>query len=139
MAFYVLVRIPVGTALTEELVFRGVLIAAWRAAGASTFVAALCASLAFGLWHIEPTKIGMHMNDPNASRQKVAVAVAGALVLTTIAGLGLSWLRVTSGGLLAPIVVHAGINSLSALAASRALAEHMKTERSPSNEVLHPH
>jgi membrane protease YdiL (CAAX protease family) len=117
LAFYVLVRIPIGTAVTEELLFRGVLFAVWREAGASAPTAALCASVAFGLWHIQPTIIGLRMNDPGASRRKVAIAVVGAVLLTTIAGLALTWLRVETAGLVAPMGIHAGINSVSALAA----------------------
>src|SRR4051812_41523091 len=30
LAYYVLVRIPLGTAMTEEILFRGILFAAWR-------------------------------------------------------------------------------------------------------------
>jgi membrane protease YdiL (CAAX protease family) len=117
LAWYVLVRIPIGTALVEELVFRGVLFAVWREAGASDLVTTICASVAFGFWHIQPTLIGLRMNDPLAPRNKVRAAVIGAVLLTTVAGLGLTWLRVWSGGLLGPIVLHAGINSVGALAA----------------------
>lgn len=120
LIYYVLVRIPLGTAVTEELVFRGVLFASWRAAGMSTAGAAVCASVAFGLWHISPTAIGVRMNDPAASFPKIRVAVAGAVLLTTIAGLALSWWRIESGSLLGPIVVHGGVNSLGALAAVKA-------------------
>jgi len=117
LAFYVLVRIPVGTAVTEEVLFRGVLFAAWRNAGASPLAAALYASVAFGLWHVSPTIIGLRMNDPDASPRKVNVAVAGAVVATTVAGLGLTWLRLERAGLLAPILFHAGVNSVGAIAA----------------------
>lgn len=43
--------------------------------------------------------------------------MVGAVLATTIAGLGLTWLLVWSGGLLAPIVLHAGVNSVGAVAA----------------------
>ena len=119
LAFYVLVRIPLGTAVAEEVVFRGVLFAAWRETGASTLLAAVCASVPFGLWHVTPTIIGIRMNDPYASRRKLLLAVIGAVVLTTVAGLGLTWLRLDTGGLVGPIVVHAGINSTGTLAAVR--------------------
>lgn len=117
LAFYVLVRIPLGTAVTEELIFRGVLFAAWQAAGVADLGAAFLASAAFGLWHVAPTLIGLRINDSDASRQKVRAAVIGAVLATTIAGLGLTWLRVWSGGLWAPIVLHAGVNSVGAVGA----------------------
>ena len=116
LAFYLLVRIPLGTAVTEELLFRGVLFALWSDIGMSSFNAALSASLAFGLWHISPTIIGIRINDPQASRPKLWAAGGGAVLLTTVAGLGLTWLRLRTGGLVAPIVLHGGINSMSALA-----------------------
>jgi membrane protease YdiL (CAAX protease family) len=97
-----------------------VLFAVWRDVGISSLNAALFASLAFGLWHVSPTILGIRINDPHASEQKLWAAVAGAVLFTTIAGLGLTWLRLRTGGLLAPIVLHGGINSVSALAAVRA-------------------
>jgi len=120
LAYYVLVRIPLGTAVAEEVLFRGVLFAVWREVGLSSLGAALFASLAFGLWHISPTIIGVRINNPQASGDKLRAAVAGAVLLTTAAGLGLTWLRLRTGGLIAPIVLHGGINSVSALAAVRA-------------------
>ena len=120
LAFYVLVRIPLGTAVVEETIFRAVLFAAWRDAAASMTEAAVWASAAFGLWHVSPTIIGVQMNDPSASRRKVGAAVVGSVVATTAIGLGLTWLRIESGSLLAPIVLHAGVNSVSALAAVKA-------------------
>ena len=128
LAWYVLVRIPVGTAVAEEVIFRGVLFASWREAGDSDVVAALCASIAFGLWHIAPTIIGMRMNRPQATRNQVAAAVLGAVGLTTLAGLGLTWLRVWSGGLVGPVLLHAGVNSVGALAAAVACR---RTNRGP--------
>lgn len=117
LVWYVLVRIPLGTAVTEELIFRGVLFAVWRDAGASTLIAALCSSVAFGLWHIGPTVTGLRINDLATSARRVWSAVAGAVLFTTLAGLGLTWLRVESAGLLGPVILHAGVNSVGALAA----------------------
>lgn len=120
LVWYVLVRIPLGTAVTEELLFRGLLFGVWREAGASALIAALCSSVAFGLWHISPTVIGLRINHLATSTGSVWAAVVGAVLLTTLAGLGLTWLRVESGGLLGPVVLHAGINSVGALAAALA-------------------
>lgn len=62
LAFYTLVRIPLGTAVAEEVVFRGVLFAAWLDAGFSMVPAALCASIAFGFWHVTPTILGVRIS-----------------------------------------------------------------------------
>jgi membrane protease YdiL (CAAX protease family) len=117
LAGYVLVRIPLGTAVAEEVIFRGVLFAVWREVGITSFGAALLASFAFGLWHVSPTINGIRINNPQASDHKLQTAVMGAVLLTTVAGLGLAWLRLRTGGLVAPIALHGGINSVSALAA----------------------
>jgi membrane protease YdiL (CAAX protease family) len=117
LVWYALVRIPLGTAVTEEVIFRGVLFALWRDAGASVLIAALCSSVAFGLWHIMPTVIGLRINDLATSAARVWTAVMGAVLFTTLAGLALTWLRVESEGVLGPVVLHAGINSVGALAA----------------------
>ncbi|HVF53608.1 MAG TPA: CPBP family intramembrane glutamic endopeptidase [Actinomycetota bacterium] len=117
LAYYVLARIPIGTAVAEEVLFRGVLFAVWRDAGVSPLGAALCASFAFGLWHVSPTILGVRINDPDPSTHKLQMAVAGAVLATAIAGLALTWVRLRSGGLLAPVMLHGGINSVSALAA----------------------
>lgn len=129
LVWYTLVRIPLGTAVPEELIFRGLLFAVWREAGASTLNAALCSSVAFGLWHIYPTVIGLRINHLATSTGRVRAAVVGAVLLTTLAGLGLTWLRVESAGLLGPVILHAGINSVGALAAvlaSRRTGRHQK-------------
>ena len=117
LAFHVLVRIPVGTAIVEELVFRGVLFSLWRFVDTSAFTAALYPSIAFGLWHVAPTVIGLRMNDPEVDKHRILVAVVAAVLATTGVGLGFAWLRVVTGGLLAPILLHAGVNSVGVLAA----------------------
>ena len=130
LVWYAVVRIPLGTAVTEELIFRGVLFAVWREAGGSALIAALCSSVAFGLWHISPTVIGLRINDLATSAGRVRTAVAGAVLFTTLAGLGLTWLRVESASLLGPVLLHAGVNSVGALAAvlaSRRTENHQPT------------
>lgn len=117
LAYHVLLRIPLGTALVEEVLFRGVLLAAWRAAVTSQVVAASCAAVAFGLWHIAPTVATLRINDEDASAARVRRAVTGAVLFTTAAGFGLTWLRLESDGLVAPSVLHAGINSTGVMAA----------------------
>lgn len=117
LAYHLLARIPLGTAVTEEVLFRGVLFATWQQTGVSSLGAAVASSLVFGLWHITPTIIGVWMNDPDPRRGKLWGAAMLAVVATTAAGLFLTWLRLETGGLLVPSLLHAGINSMGALAA----------------------
>lgn len=112
--FMIAVRIPVGTALVEEIVFRGVLLGSWLHVSATQAVVA--SSIAFGLWHIVPTMMLAREN-----RLRSVVVPAGVL-FTAGAGVFLGWLRVETGSLAAPFLVHALVNSSSATAALIALA-----------------
>ena len=120
----VLVVIPLGTALLEEIVFRGVLLAvferrttAWRAAIAS--------SVLFGLWHIAPTISSARGNDvtDHASALGLIALVVGMVVAMTGAGLVFCWLRIRSRSLVAPFVLHAGVNG-TAFALAWAVVHH---------------
>lgn len=95
-AEWVAAHIPLGTVLTEELLFRGVLTVlterAWSA-GAATAVRAL----AFGLWHVHPARVA-HDSVPGT----VAVTAASSLVFDR--------LRARSGSVLAPAMLHLALN-----------------------------
>ncbi|HZD67744.1 MAG TPA: CPBP family intramembrane glutamic endopeptidase [Actinomycetes bacterium] len=114
LAYQVLVRIPVGTALVEEVTFRGVLLAAWRPWGLLPAVGV--SSLAFGLWHVAPTIELVRANRPAARGRTVVLVTLAAVVTTTSGGLGLAWLRLGTGGLAAPVAMHASLNGLATLA-----------------------
>ncbi|MFP4233595.1 MAG: CPBP family intramembrane glutamic endopeptidase [Nitriliruptoraceae bacterium] len=118
-----LVRIPVGTAAFEETLFRGVLLAVFLR-GTSLGRAALGTSALFGLWHVAPTAVSLELNGVVASSPEGIAAIAGAVAVTTVAGLGFTWLKVRSGSLLAPVLAHWATNAfgLLAAAASRALS-----------------
>ena len=113
-AYVVLFRIPVGTALVEEVCFRGVLVGLLLHRGEVAAVA--LSSVAFGLWHVEPARLLARAN-----AFPTAVVVPAGVVLTAVAGAFLGWLRVESGSVLAPFVLHALVNSSGAAAAFRAL------------------
>jgi membrane protease YdiL (CAAX protease family) len=115
LAYQVLVRVPFGTALLEEVAFRGVLIGARQGTGFAA--AAIASSAAFGLWHVTPTLHMMRANQPDASTRTVALVVAGTIVLTFSTGLLLAWLRKWTGGLAAPFGMHATVNSLATVGA----------------------
>lgn len=103
-AWRAMVRIPLGTVVLEEVAFRGVLPALVSPAGAAAL---------FGLWHVLPTIRTLDLNGLSPS----AVAVGAAVAATAVVGLGLSALTVTTGGLLAPAVVHAAANGGATVAA----------------------
>jgi membrane protease YdiL (CAAX protease family) len=115
MLYVALVRVPLGTVLLEETLFRGVLLALglrrWSQAAA---VAA--SSLAFGLWHVLPARHVTTLNPVFAGLAGGPTArvlgVVAAVVATAAAGVVLCWLRLRSRSLLAPALLHATVNGL---------------------------
>jgi membrane protease YdiL (CAAX protease family) len=116
VAFQALIRIPFGTALFEEFAFRGVLFGVLSRRG--VLFGAVASSVPFGLWHIRPTLEVIDANSPDAHAAVVGSLVLAAVMVTAAAGLGFCWLRTKGGGIWAPTVLHAGINSLSLVAAA---------------------
>jgi len=107
-----LIRFPLGTALFEEVAFRGVLPALtdrgnWQADAMSAAV--------FAVWHIIPTARAQ-ASGADTSRRNRTLGIAIGSTAAGVAGLGLSWLRRRTGGLLAPWMVHASVNSIAFLA-----------------------
>ncbi|WP_230596431.1 MULTISPECIES: CPBP family intramembrane glutamic endopeptidase [Nocardiaceae] len=94
LAEWVLFRIPVGTVVTEELLFRGVLDAASPA----------LSPIFFGLWHIHPARAA-------------GDTVLGTVAATAAAGVVFSWLRARSGSVLAPALLHYFLNASGAVLA----------------------
>lgn len=105
-------RIPVITALTEELLFRSVLLAVLLAM-TTTMRAVLWSSLVFGLWHVLTTFNGLDGNDATDSLDGAAAAggVAAVVVATSIAGLIFAWSRLRSDSIVAPWLIHIAFNS----------------------------
>lgn len=131
LAYQTMIRIPVGTALLEEIAFRGVLFGALTSRG--TIYAGVISSIVFGLWHISPTLNLVRANRPDATAAHTARTIAGAVVLTALAGGALVWLREYSGGLLAPWALHAALNSSATLAAVLA-HRRLSRPRDPAND-----
>lgn len=104
LAEWVLFRIPVGTVLTEELLFRGVLDAASPA----------LSPIFFGLWHIHPARAA-------------GDTVVGTVVATAAAGVVFSWLRARSGSVLAPALLHYFLNAGGAVLAHLAANDRSST------------
>jgi membrane protease YdiL (CAAX protease family) len=104
-----LVRIGLGTVLLEEVAFRGVVLALVAELSGLT-IAVVATSVLFGLWHVQPA-LSWHAGNPSSGGRRRGRAVVAAVGSTFLAGIGLSLLRVLSGSLAAPIVVHWAINA----------------------------
>jgi membrane protease YdiL (CAAX protease family) len=109
LLFHTLVRIPIGTALFEEIAFRGVLPALGRRV-TTPLRANLLAAVLFGLWHVIPTTSVAAGNAGVAGLAAGIVIVAG-VVGTALVGLGFSLMR-DRWGLAAPLLLHATVNSV---------------------------
>lgn len=117
--YHALVRVPFGTALAEELLFRGALLGLLLRRHRPAAALAV-SSVVFGLWHVVSTVQRLEENQAAAGTDawgQVAI-VGGAVVFTTIAGMFFGWLRLRSGSILAPWLVHSATNLL-ALGAAR--------------------
>ncbi|MGQ0678595.1 MAG: lysostaphin resistance A-like protein [Actinomycetota bacterium] len=113
--FAVLVKIPLGTAVVEEVLFRGVLLGLLAPRGTTQAVA--FSSAVFGLWHVMPTINRVRAGNPRASAANCVRVVAAAVLLSTAAGVSFALLRMESGNLGVPVGFHAAINSGGALLA----------------------
>jgi membrane protease YdiL (CAAX protease family) len=113
------VVVPLGTVLFEEVAFRGVLWALVRDRHGTVWATAVSSTL-FGLWHVLPS---LRLNEVNPAVAGLVgpgaggrtLAVAGAVVFTTAAGVLLCELRRRSGSLLAPAGLHWAVNGLGVL------------------------
>ncbi len=119
VAVRVLLVVPFVTAVPEELAFRGVTWGLLRAR-AGERVATVVSSAVFGLWHVLPALGGGPANATvtgavGEGTAGVAIRVAATVLVTFLAGLVFCRLRVASGSLLAPIVLHWAVNSVGVL------------------------
>ena len=122
-AGHVLVRIPLAIGLAEELLFRGALLAVTdRAVGRRRAV--VWTSLAFGAWHVVPALHAHGSSAVAAGRLEryggVAATIAGTVLATTVAGVGLAVLRLRARSVVAPVLAHAMVNASAFLLARRA-------------------
>ncbi|MDR0346454.1 MAG: CPBP family intramembrane metalloprotease [Nocardiopsaceae bacterium] len=116
VAYQALVRIPAGTVLWEETAFRGVLLAALRRVMPDTAAVAV-ASGVFGVWHIRPTIEALRVNRLAPGRGRAVAAVTAGCAATAAGGAVLSWLRLRSASLAAPVLLHLAANCPALLAA----------------------
>jgi membrane protease YdiL (CAAX protease family) len=116
VAYQVMVRIPLGTVVWEETAFRGVLQAALcrvMPGGAAIAVT----NGVFGIWHVRPTAGALRVNGLAGGPGQIMAAVASGVAATAAGGVLLSWLRMRSGSLAAPILLHLATNCGGALTA----------------------
>ena len=109
--FVPLVRIPLGTALYEEVLFRSVLFGALVVLVGTRWTLVVT-SILFGLWHIVPS-----WETAEGGFVSTAGSIVGAVGLTTVAGFLFGGLRLWSKSALAPILAHTATNSFAYVAA----------------------
>jgi membrane protease YdiL (CAAX protease family) len=118
LAYHALVRIPIATALGEELVFRSALLGLF-ARGRSERAAVAISSTLFGLWHVLPTLASLDHEGTTWHRNTRRIpAVVGVVGVTAATGIAFARLRLRSRSVLAPVLVHAALN-VTALVAAR--------------------
>ncbi len=101
------IRIPLGTVVFEELAFRSVLLALLCRRLPSTTAVAVDSAL-FGLWHIVPTLATARANGIMGLRR--AGLVLGSVLATTAGGTVFCALRLRGRHVLAPAMLHLGVN-----------------------------
>ncbi|MCD2105857.1 CPBP family intramembrane metalloprotease [Rhodococcus erythropolis] len=107
---WIVLHIPFGTVLSEELLFRSAMSAVWNRELNRPTAQAVHA-LTFGLWHVAPAR-GAGDNVP------AAVAFTGASALL------FEWLHRRGGSVLAPALLHLATNAGGALAVRIATRRH---------------
>ncbi|HEX5695057.1 MAG TPA: CPBP family intramembrane glutamic endopeptidase [Acidimicrobiia bacterium] len=117
-----LLRFPVGTALFEEVAFRGVVPALFRQTHHPVAAEALAGAV-FAAWHVIPTGRALAGNPLRLElpRARRILVIGGGSVVAGTATIPLGWARRVTGGLLAPWLIHSSFNSLSYLAAVAAM------------------
>lgn len=118
VAYHVLVGVPFGTVLLEEVAFRGVLPALFASTRAR-FQGVVVASVLFGLWHVLPAW-NIHQTNPvvrdllHGTAGRV-VGVGFGVASTALVGLAWCWLRYRTESLWTTAMVHAASNGLAYL------------------------
>ena len=105
MASFLLLRQPVGTALFEEVAFRGVLYGAWQRVGGDR-AALLATSAVFSLWHLVITSRTVAESGVVGSPPAVALGVIVSLAGLFVGGLIFAYLRWHTGSIAAAVVAH---------------------------------
>ena len=120
LLYHTLVRIPLGTVVLEETLFRGALLGLalrrW-----SPPVAVAFSSVLFGLWHLLPARGVSGFNPVVATATqgtlRHGLAIILAVAATALAGAVFCWLRLRARSLAAPAMLHLASNGLAYLLA----------------------
>ena len=115
--YHALIRVPIGTALYEEVLFRGIVFG-MLARRTSPLVAALWSSLLFGVWHVLPALDAIETNPIGDAFGGSWEPLVAAVISTFVASMVFVWIRLYSGSILAPIIVHVASNSTAIVASA---------------------
>ena len=116
MLYQVAVRIPLGTAVLEEVAFRAV-VPALFAVRFGVMRGCVVASVLFGFWHVLPS-LSLDEVNPVAAEAfgtgagGTLAAVTFAVLGTTVAGFWFCWIRYRARSVLATILAHVASNSI---------------------------
>lgn len=113
--FRLLIRIPLATAAFEEIAFRGVLLGMLMETMSTAWAVAV-SSAAFGVWHVGPAWIRSVANRPSLPQAGRLPEIAGTVLATALGGALFALLRLATGSVLAPVLVHASVNVAATLA-----------------------
>lgn len=108
--YHAFIRVPLGTAVYEEMVFRGILFG-MLARRTTALAAAVWSSALFGLWHVLPTIDALATNPAGELLDVGPLGVLAGVAATFLAGLVFVWLRCFGGSIVTPILVHIATNS----------------------------
>jgi membrane protease YdiL (CAAX protease family) len=105
--FYsVFIVLPFLTVLFEEILFRGVLLSLFLKKYSQVW-SVVFSSVAFGFWHFLSAQ---NLNSAPKEAPGFLIVIV-TIIFTAIGGMFLSWLRIRSKSLLAPIIFHWIINA----------------------------
>ena len=115
--FQALVRVPLATALYEEVLFRGIVFGMLMHRH-KPIVAGILTSVLFGFWHILPTLDTIQTNpagDAFSGAAGLAIAILGSVLGTAAAGIGFLLVRLYANSTWASVLMHIGTNSVAML------------------------
>lgn len=117
--FHALIRIPIATALYEEVLFRGIMFGMLVRRHSPLLAGAITSAL-FGFWHILPT---IRTIDASPAGEMFSgwiglpIAILSAIAGTAVAGIVFLLVRLYANSTFASVLAHIGTNSIAMLGA----------------------